>query len=179
MAGNSLLFSLLQTCFNYNFYFQVTIQSVRYFPSLCRILIHLLLQIDNVSTTQSRNSSCWKENSPPSRSQAENAVVASPSRSMSPKNPVLVILNLVYLGFCCLKTTRIFLKSFSGGFKIVTDASASKPRRWIRIPSFKPDADVISIVAHHLMPINFKVRKIKPPRILNFCRIFILIFYLY
>ena len=33
---------------------------------------------------------------------------------------VLVILNLVYLGFC-LKTNRMFLKSFSGGFKIVAD----------------------------------------------------------
>ena len=51
------------------------------------------------------------------------------------------------------------------------------------MPSFNPDADIISIIAHHLMrnlmPISFKVRKIKPPRILNFCRIFILIFYLY
>ena len=39
---------------------------------------------------------------------------------------VLVILNLVYLGFC-LKTNRIFFKSFSGGFKIVADASATHP----------------------------------------------------
>ena len=41
---------------------------------------------------------------------------------------VLVILNLIYIGFC-LKTNRIFTKSFSGGFKIVADASANKRRR--------------------------------------------------
>ena len=74
---------------------------------------------------------------------------------------VLVSFHLISLCCICFLQTNRFILKFSGGFKIVVDASANKPRSgliWVLLV-IRPDP-AVNIFAHlHIIPICFSNNK--------------------